>query len=132
SPRNTAYAPIDERPGRNPWDAQKGSANTNDLRGKILRIRPQADGTYTVPDGNLFPKGMEKTRPEIYVMGTRNPYRISVDSKTGYLYWGDVGPDAGQDSVGRGPKAVDEINQARKPGFYGWPYFVGDNKPYYE
>src|SRR5690606_21089872 len=94
SPRNTAYAPIDERPGRNPWDAQKGSANTNDLRGKILRIRPQADGTYTVPDGNLFPKGMEKTRPEIYVMGTRNPYRISVDSKTGYLYWGDVGPDA--------------------------------------
>ncbi len=27
-------------------------------------------------------------------MGTRNPYRISVDRKTNYLYWGDVGPDA--------------------------------------
>ncbi|MEC7200159.1 MAG: PQQ-dependent sugar dehydrogenase, partial [Verrucomicrobiota bacterium] len=33
-------APIDERPDNDPWDAQKSSANTHDLRGKILRIRP--------------------------------------------------------------------------------------------
>ncbi|RAW00771.1 ThuA domain-containing protein [Pseudochryseolinea flava] len=130
SPRSTAYAPMDDRAGRNPWDAQKGTSNTNDLRGKILRIHPEADGTYTIPDGNLFPKGTAKTRPEIYAMGARNPYRISVDKKTGYLYWGDVGPDAGQDSVGRGPRAYDEINQARKPGFFGWPYFIGDNSAY--
>jgi cytochrome c len=132
SPRSTAYAPIDERAGRSPWDVQKGSSNTNDLRGKIIRIHPEADGTYTIPSGNLFPKGMEKTRPEIYVMGTRNPYRISVDKKTGFVYWGDVGPDAGRDSVNRGPRAYDEVNQARKPGFYGWPYFVGDNQAYYD
>ncbi|MEK6782892.1 MAG: ThuA domain-containing protein [Bacteroidota bacterium] len=132
SPRSTAYAPMDNRPGRFPWDAQKGTSNTNDLRGKVLRIHPEPDGTYTIPEGNLFPKGMEKTRPEIYTMGARNPYRISVDKKTGYLYWGDVGPDAGIDSVGRGPKAYDEINQARKAGFFGWPYFVGDNKAYNE
>lgn len=132
SPRSTAYAPIDERPGRMPWDAQKGSSNTNDLRGKVLRIHPEPDGTYTIPDGNLFPKGMEKTRPEIYTMGARNPYRISVDKRTGFLYWGDVGPDAGKDSVNRGPRAHDEINQARKAGFFGWPYFVGDNRAYYE
>jgi len=130
SPRSTAYAPMDERPGRSPWDAQKGTSNTNDLRGKVLRIHPEPDGTYTIPEGNLFPKGTEKTRPEIYTMGARNPYRIAVDKHTGYLYWGDVGPDAGKDSVGRGPKAYDEINQARKPGFYGWPYFVGDNQAY--
>ena len=85
------YDPIDERPGRSPWDAQKSAGNTNDLRGKILRIHPEADGTYTIPEGNLFPKGQEKTRPEIYTMGHRNPFRISVDQKTGYLYWGDVG-----------------------------------------
>lgn len=132
SPRSTAYAPIDERSGRSPWDAQKGAANTNDLRGKVLRIHPEADGSYTIPEGNLFPKGTNKTRPEIYTMGARNPYRISVDKKTGYLYWGDVGPDAGKDSVNRGPKAYDEINQARKPGFFGWPYFVGDNQAYYD
>ena len=132
SPRATAYAPIDERKGRSPWDAQKSSANTNDLRGKIIRIHPNADGTYDVPDGNLFPKGTANTKPEIYVMGTRNPYRISVDKKTGYLYWGDVGPDSGKDSTGRGPRSYDEFNEARKPGYYGWPYFVGDNQAYWK
>ena len=131
SPRATLYAPIDEREGRSPWDAQKSSGNTNDLRGKILRIHPEANGTYTIPEGNLFPPGTSRTRPEIYTMGHRNPYRISVDKHTGNLYWGDVGPDAGVDSAGVGPTAEDEYNQARKAGNFGWPYFVGDNKPYY-
>jgi len=132
NPFATAYAPIDERPGRMPWDAQKSSANTNDLRGKIIRIRPEPDGTYTIPDGNLFPKGTLKTRAEIYTMGHRNPYRISVDKHTGFIYWGEVGPDANVDSVGRGPRGYDEVNQARGPGNYGWPYFVGNNQAYYK
>ena len=126
------YTPIDERPGRHPFDAQGSSANTNDLRGKVLRIHPEPDGTYTIPEGNLFPPGTPLTRPEIYVMGGRNLFRISVDSHTGYLYWGDVGPDAGEDGPDRGPRGHDEINQARGPGFFGWPYFVGDNKPYFD
>jgi cytochrome c len=132
NPHATGYAPIDEREGRGPWDAQKGSANTNDLRGKILRIHPEPDGSYTIPDGNLFPKGMAKTRPEIYTMGHRNPYRISVDKHTGFLYWGEVGPDASVDSAQRGPMGYDEVNQAKKPGNYGWPYFVADNKAYFD
>ena len=131
NPFATGYAPIDERAGRMPWDAQKSSANTNDLRGKIIRIHPEPDGTYTIPQGNLFPPGTPKTRPEIYTMGHRNPYRISIDSHTGFLYWGDVGPDANVDSVGRGPRGYDEINQARSAGNYGWPYFVGNNQAYY-
>jgi len=48
------YAPIDERNGRSAWDAQRSSGNMNDLRGGILRITPQADGSYTIPEGNLF------------------------------------------------------------------------------
>jgi cytochrome c len=132
NPFASGYAPIDERPGRMPWDAQKSSANTNDLRGKIIRIHPEPDGSYTIPDGNLFPKGTAKTRPEIYTMGHRNPYRISVDKHTGFVYWGEVGPDADADSVGRGPRGYDEINQARSPGDYGWPYFVGNNQAYYK
>lgn len=126
------FAPIDEREGRSPWDAQKSSANMDDLRGKILRIAPQDDGTYTIPDGNLFPKDGSGGRPEIYVMGNRNPFRMSIDPHTGYLYWGEIGPDAGTDSTGRGPKGHDEVNQARQAGFFGWPYFVGDNKPYHD
>src|SRR3954469_3620110 len=132
NPFATGYAPIDERPGRMPWDAQKSSGNTNDLRGKIIRIHPEPDGTYTIPDGNLFPKGTPKTRGEIYTMGHRNPYRISVDKHTGFVYWGEVGPDADVDSVGRGPRGYDEIGQARGPGNYGWPYFVGNNQAYYK
>jgi cytochrome c len=132
NPFATGYAPIDERPGREPWDAQKSSANTNDLRGKIIRIHPEPDGSYTIPSGNLFPPGTAKTRPEIYTMGHRNPYRISVDQRTGFLYWGDVGPDADIDSAGRGTRGYDEIGQARSAGNYGWPYFVGNNQAYYK
>ncbi len=126
------FAPIDEREGRKYFDAQRTSANTNDLRGKILRIHPEDDGTYSIPDGNLFPKDGSEGRPEIYVMGCRNPWRIHVDHHTGYLYWGDVGPDAGQDSTNVGPKGHDEVNQARTAGFFGWPLFNGDNKPYFD
>ncbi|PRY16408.1 cytochrome c [Pontibacter ummariensis] len=127
------YAPIDERPGKEYYsmDAQRAASNTNDLKGKILRIHPEPDGTYTIPEGNLFPKGMEKTRPEIYVMGTRNPYRIAVNPKTSVLYWGEIGPDAGKDSI-QGPRGYDEFNQAKKPGNYGWPYFIGNNYAYTE
>jgi len=64
-------------------------------------------------------------------MGCRNPFRISVDKKTGFVYWGDVGPDASVPNATRGPAGFDEINQARGPGFFGWPYFVADNKPYH-
>jgi cytochrome c len=124
------FSPADERKDRSPFDAQGTSSNTNDLRGKILRIKPQADGSYTIPEGNLFPKGEDKTRPEIYVMGNRNPYRISVDRKTGFLYWGEVGPDAGNDSEERGPRGYDEVNQAQKAGYFGWPLFVGGNYAY--
>lgn len=122
-------APIDEIKGREFLDAQKSSSNANDLRGKVLRIHPEPDGTYTIPAGNLFAPGTPNTRPEIYVMGNRNPFRIAVDQRNGYLYWGEVGPDAGNDTP-RGPRGYDEINQARKAGFFGWPYFVADNKPY--
>jgi cytochrome c551/c552 len=63
-------------------------------------------------------------------MGTRNPYRMSVDRKTGYVYWGEVGPDANNDDSLRGPRGYDEINQAKKPGFFGYPMFIANNKPY--
>lgn len=124
------FAPIDERAGRRLFDAQRSAANTNDLRGKILRIQPEADGTYSIPEGNLFPEGTENCRPEIYVMGCRNPFRFSIDSKTNFLYWGDVGPDAPDTDTLRGPMGIGEFNQAQQPGFYGWPYSRGNNQMY--
>jgi cytochrome c len=138
--KSNGYGPIDERPGREGFDGQHTSSNTNDLRGKIIRIKPRygdrranmPGGTnlYDIPEGNLFPPGTPKTRPEIYVMGTRNPYRISVDQHTGYVYWGDVGPDASNDDPKRGSRGYDEVNQARKAGYFGYPFFIGNNFPY--
>ncbi|MFC3563392.1 PQQ-dependent sugar dehydrogenase [Pedobacter jamesrossensis] len=127
---NRGYAPLDNRPGLQQYDARRSAGNTNDLRGKVLRIRVNEDGTYAIPEGNLFPEGEPNTRPEIFVMGNRNPYRISVDQKTGFLYWGEVGPDANSDDELRGPKGYDEVNQARTAGNFGWPYFIGNNYPY--
>ena len=139
------FAPIDEQPGRKAFDAQRSAANTNDLRGKILRIKPLPEGGYVCPKGNLFvqedtyvagdqvarpAEDQSGTRPEIYVMGCRNPFRISYDNRRNLLFWGEVGPDAGDPDSLRGPAGHDEVNRARAAGFFGWPYFVGNNKPY--
>jgi glucose/arabinose dehydrogenase len=125
---SASYAPIDERADRNPaYDAQRSSANTNDLRGKLLRIKVNADGTYSIPAGNLFAPGTAKTRPEIYAMGFRNPFRMSVDKATGVVYLGDYGPDAGSSDPNRGPGGQVEFNRITSAGNYGWPYCTGTN-----
>ncbi len=125
------YTPIDERADRNPaFDARRSSGNTNDLRGKILRIKVAEDGSYTVPEGNLFPPGTDKTRPEIYAMGFRNPFRMSVDDKTGTIYVGDYGPDAGSADPNRGPAGQVEFAKVTEPANFGWPFCTGANDAY--
>ncbi|NEY31282.1 carbohydrate-binding protein [Streptomyces sp. PRKS01-65] len=129
--QSDGYTPIDERANRNPaFDAQRTSGNTNDLRGKILRIKVEADGSYSIPEGNLFPPGTDRTRPEIYAMGFRNPFRFNVDKETGILYVGDYGPDAGAADPDRGPAGQVEFARVTGPGNFGWPYCTGDNDAY--
>ncbi|MFG2949496.1 PQQ-dependent sugar dehydrogenase [Streptomyces adustus] len=129
--QSDGYSPLDERPDRNPgFDAQRTSGNTNDLRGKILRIKVNADGSYSIPDGNLFAPGTDRTRPEIYAMGFRNPFRFSVDKKTGIVYVGDYGPDAGAANPDRGPAGQVEFARVTKAGNFGWPYCTGANDAY--
>ena len=85
-------------------DARRSALNTNDLRGKVLRITVKDDdispseantlgGAYTVPAGNLFPAGTARTRPEIYAMGFRNPFRITLD-KDDVAFVTDYSPDS--------------------------------------
>ena len=125
------FTPIDERADRNPaFDARRSAGNTNDLRGKLLRIKVAEDGSYTIPEGNLFEPGTEKTRPEIYAMGFRNPFRISVDQKTGTVYVGDYGPDAGAADPNRGPAGQVEFAKVTEAANFGWPFCTGANDPY--
>nr|WP_230686530.1 ThuA domain-containing protein [Catellatospora vulcania] len=120
---SAGFSPLDERTDRNPaYDAQRTSANSNDLRGKVLRIKPSAAGGYTIPAGNMFAPGTANTRPEVYAMGFRNPFRMSVDKANGVVYLGDYGPDAGTADPNRGPAGQVEIARVTAPGFYGWPY----------
>jgi len=129
------YTPIDERPNRAAWDAQRTSGNTNSLNGKILRITPLDAGGYAIPEGNLFDEDADaddKTRPEIYAMGFRNPFRIGLDVQNNNILVADYGPDAGAVSATRGPNGRVEWNILDEPGNYGWPYCVGDNTPYHD
>ncbi|WP_253876962.1 PKD domain-containing protein [Promicromonospora umidemergens] len=126
----SGYTPIDEREGRRAWDAQGTSANTDDLRGKVLRIHPEDDGTYTVPEGNLFAPGTEGARPEIYGMGFRNPFRITVDPETSAVLVGDYGPDARVANPLRGPEGMVELIRMTEPGNHGWPYCHANNQAY--
>ncbi|MBT0773568.1 PQQ-dependent sugar dehydrogenase [Kineosporia sp. J2-2] len=135
TPGADGFAPNNDRAGYNPgFDSRRGAGNTNDLRGKILRITVAEDGSYTVPEGNLYPEGTAKTRPEIFVQGVRNPFRIDVDAQTNSVSWGDYGPDAGVANAQRGPMGYVEWNTVSidGPENSGWPYCTGDNFDYNE
>jgi glucose/arabinose dehydrogenase/type 1 glutamine amidotransferase len=134
---SSGYTPIDEVNTPDTFDAQRSSGNTNDLRGSVLRISPNEDGSYDIPEGNLFTEengygdvddGLVK--PEIYGMGFRNPFTIKVDPETDVAYVGDYGPDNGSWNAQRGPPGQTEFERLDEPGFYGWPYFKGKNVPY--
>ncbi len=129
------YAPRDTN--RLLYDAQRSAANTNDLRGKILRIKPEANGTYSIPAGNLKDSinnltfnpnwktsedDISKVRPEVFVMGLRHPFRITVDAQTGWLFWAEPGPNASADNASQGPRGYEIVALAKGPGNYGWPY----------
>lgn len=93
----------------------------------VRRPRPVAIAAdYPQRAGTWWGKG----RPEIFVMGCRNPFRLDFDNRRGLLIWGEPGPDAGVPDSTRGPEGYDEINIARTAGFYGWPYCIGPNLPY--
>jgi glucose/arabinose dehydrogenase len=131
---SNGYAPIDERPGREAFNAQRTSQNPADTRGKVLRFMP--DGS--VPDGTqpgVAPNphvGDPAFNPYVYAMGFRSDYRISVDPDSGAVYVGNVGPDAGSANAARGPQGFDELDVIPPGGGtnHGWPYCIGPNIPY--
>jgi len=130
---SSGYTPIDERDGREPWDGQRSSANTDDLRGSVVRITPTGDGDYEIPDGNLrsVTDGPDdRVRPELFAIGFRNPFTAAVDPETDVLYLADYGPDSGGWNASRGPMGTTEYAQVAEPGFYGWPFFTGHSVPY--
>ena len=103
--------------GGSEGDPENNGQNTNVLLGKLLRIRPSLNGTYTVPVTNPF-AGKAGKRREIWAFGLRNPWRFSFDRATGDLIIGDVGQDLQEEidfaAAGSGAGAN-----------YGWSIFEG-------
>jgi len=123
-------------------DARRSALNTNDLRGKVLRITALAGditaaqenelgGAYTVPAGNLYPAGTARTAPEVYAMGFRNPFRITLD-KNDVAYVTDYSPDSQTPQISRGPQGTGRVEVVRKPANYGWPLCMKTDLPYYK
>ena len=101
--------------GNDPGDRAQ---NPQSLLGKVLRIDPTGDGLpndpdndYRIPSDNPF-VGVAGTRGEIWAFGMRNPFRWSVDTKTGAFLYADVGQDA-YEEIDYEPKGVGGRN-------YGW------------
>jgi glucose/arabinose dehydrogenase len=77
-------------------DPHRNGQKLTTLLGKILRIdvdHPSDGRPYGIPADNPF-LDEAGARPEIYVTGVRNPWRIAFDRATGDLWIGDVGQNA--------------------------------------
>lgn len=105
-------------------DPGNNSQNRNSLLGKMLRININADDfpdpniNYGVPQDNPF-IGQSGTRPEIFALGLRNPFRNSFDRLTGDLFIADVGQNAREE--------VNLVTAASSGGQnFGWRIREGD------
>jgi uncharacterized repeat protein (TIGR03806 family) len=91
------------------------------LTAKVLRIdvdHPDAGKTYAVPKDNPF-VGVKDARPETWAYGLRNPWRMTVDEKTGDLWVGNNGQDLWEQAF-----------LVRKGDNYGWSVMEGSH-PFY-
>ena len=115
----------------NERENNNGQDLTN-LRGSIIRIKVNADGSYDIPDDNPF-SGSNLARPEIYAYGFRNPWRFDIDPATGTIWEGDSGQQAYDTMIdGQVLTNIDsweEVNIIERGGNYGWPVCDGpDNR----
>ncbi len=96
-------------------DPQNRAPDLGTWLGKVLRIDPsrrQGGRGYAIPAGNPF-VGTRGARPEIWLLGLRNPWRITFDRRTGDLWIGDVGQNAREEI---------DVARAGQSGLdFGWP-----------
>ncbi|MBS1825512.1 MAG: PQQ-dependent sugar dehydrogenase [Acidobacteria bacterium] len=88
------YLYIGMGDGGSAGDPQSNGQNRNALLGKMLRVDVESEpGRVLVPPTNPFPN-TNGTRPEVWALGLRNPWRFSFDRATGDLWIADVGQNA--------------------------------------
>ncbi len=103
--------------GGSAGDPQSNGQNLGTLLGSILRIdvdQTRLDLNYNIPSDNPFAGNLSEFREEIYAYGLRNPWRISFDPQTQWLWAADVGQNA-----------YEEIDIIEKGKNYGWNIMEG-------
>ncbi len=98
-------------------DALEAAQELDRLLGKVIRIDvsvpPDTLPPYTIPLDNPF-VGVAGAREEIFALGFRNPWRMTIDSLTGDVWLGDVGEGSWE-----------EVDHVVAGGNYGWDCFEG-------
>ena len=100
------------------YDRDPKGQDLSNLPATIMRIdvdRPEAERPYSIPSDNPFVH-IEGARPEIWVYGIRNPWRITFDRETGHLWAGNVGQDRWE-----------MIHLVRRGDNYGWSLYEGSH-----
>jgi len=85
--------------------------DTTTRLGKILRIRVDCNGTYSIPADNPF-VAQATAAKEIWLYGLRNPFRFSIDHASGNLWIGDVGQNSFEE--------VDRLTPQQGGANLGW------------
>ena len=110
------YISTGDGSGPNPPDARRAGQDVSNLLSCILRIDVDHadDGkNYRIPADNPF-VDLKGARGEIWAYGLRNPWRMSIDRKTGDLWVGDVGWELWE-----------MLNRIERGGNYGWSIVEG-------
>jgi len=89
--------------------------------GKIIRINPQPNGTYTIPPSNPYANNTNNTTKRIWASGLRNAWRFGFDRGTGDLWIADVGQNAWEvDVVLAGDNSGPNFGWRCYEGFVGY------------
>lgn len=97
-------------------DPLKAGQDPKNLLGKVLRIdvdQQDAGKKYAIPKDNPF-VGNSSYAPEIWALGLRNPWRMSMDRLTGQIWAADVGQNKWE-----------EVDIVEKGKNYGWNTMEG-------
>jgi glucose/arabinose dehydrogenase len=114
------YLYIGMGDGGNGGDPGNRSQNPKELLGKMLRIDVDTeDAPYKIPADNPYINRTD-TLPEIWSLGLRNPWRISIDPVTNDLWIADVGQDRWEE-VNVANADIPKLN-------YGWRCYEGNAK----